>query len=520
MVRMEKRIFWTVSSLLMVMSMLLAGCSPLQKGWSQFSSGKYEAAIAEWKLEEKEDLSVPIAQANAALAMVDSYEQAIAAKEAGNNQAMVEHSLAVVGYQYKWEDKGWISKSSSLKKMFEDSGMMIEEGNMVILTQLKKKAETAKKDKQHLKMLRYTTAMSSQEVERSKPYFDRNPELRKLADESFVLTEEAYYLVMSDYGNEDYWVNVIKEYDSYVKFTKEHSLQVSNRNRKLKAQADVELEKRKKLLAEFDKNLECAKQQFLEEAYDEAMVCIKKADSYVEKYKRVRFNVDDLDYVRDSTEQAIEIQKQIEAEKARMAEAERQRIEEENKKAAAEELRQERERQQTERAKIRLARAAERQKMIKEAEERRKEAERQRKIEERNRRWRAFLAKGAPLKPLVTTVLRPSEGIGTMDKGTKQKWQGGSQLPRPKDKTIKSEDVYALEVEVPKTHKLTYLRNYYKQATTERNMLKAPKTQGGKRSYYTEDFKGGRYYIEVENQKSDEKKYEIKARIYKIPVTF
>jgi hypothetical protein len=517
---MEKRIFWTISSFLMVMSMLLAGCSPLQKGWSQFGSGKYEAAIAEWQQEEKEDLSVPIAQANAALAMVDSYEQAIAAKEAGNDQAMVEHSLAVVSYQNKWEDKTWIDKSSSLRKQVDESGMMIEEGNIRILTQLMAKAQTVKKKRQHLKMLRYTTAMAEQENEASKPYFDRNPELRKLGDEALALNEEAYYLVMRDYAKEDYWVNVIKEYKAYVKFTKQHNLQVSNRNRKMKAQADVELKKRKKLLAEFDKNLECAKQNFMEEAYKDAMVCINKADAYVKKYKRVRFNTDDLDYVRDSTEQAIEIQRQIEAEKARMAEEERKRIEEENRRIAAEELRKERERQQTERAKIRLARAAERQRLMKLAEERRKEAERQRKIEERNRRWRAFLAKGAPLKPLVTTVLRPSEGIGTLAKGKKQKWQGGSQLPRPKDKTIKSEDVYALEVEVPKSHKLTYLRNYYKKTTRERNMLKSPKTQGGKRSYYTENFKGGRYYIEVQNQKSTDKKYEIKARIYKIPVTF
>ncbi len=520
MVRKEKRIFWFVSSLLFIMSMFFSGCSPLQKGWSKFGGGDYEGAIAEWKLEPEADLSLQISQANAAMAMEDSYNQAIAAKEAGNNQAMVEHSLAVVDYQFKWDDASWINKSSPLKKQFAESGTMIEEGNLVILTQLMKKAKDAKRKKQHLKMLRYTTAMVEQENKRSKPYFDRNPELRKLADEAFVINEEAYFLVTTDYANDDYWVNVIKEYNAYLKFTKAHNLPVSDRLKKMKARADVEMKKRRKLLAEFDKNLECAKGHFLEEAYKDAMVCIRKADAYVKRYKRVRFNVDDLDYVRESTEQAIEIQRQIEAEKARIAEEERKRIEEENKRIAAEELRKERERQQTEKARIRLARASERQRLIKLAEERRKEAERKRKIEERNRRWRAFLAKGAPLKPLVTTVLRPSEGIGTLAKGKKQKWQGGSQLPKPKDKTIKSEDVYALEVEVPKSHKLTYLRNYYKKTAREKNMLKAPRTQGGKRSYYTEDFKGGRYYIEVENQRSNEKKYEIKARIYKIPVTF
>lgn len=516
----EKRFFWILSSMLLVVSMYFTGCSHLDKGWSQFGKGEYQKAKVEWELEKKADLSEPIAKAVAALAIVDSYNQAIAAKAAGDNQAMVDHSRAIVA-QDRWENKDWLKKSPILQKHIDEAQVMIDEGYMAILTQLKNNALAAQKEKNYQKMLRYAVAMAEKETADTKIWFDKSPALRQLVNDGHTLVEAAYFGIINGYANEQNWVEAKKEFEAYAAYTKQYGLSVSKRNNDLNALADVELEKRKKVLAAFDQNLECAKKQFLEEQYNKAMECIKEADALVESNKMVRFNVDDLDYVRQSTEQAIEIQRQIEAEKARMAEEERKRIEEANKRAEEEAARLEAERQQQENAKIRLARAAERQRLIQLAEERKKEAERQRIIEERNRRWRAFLAKGAPLKPLVTTVLQPSEGIGDLPKGQRQQWQGGSQLPKPKDKTIESKDVYALEVEVPRTHALTYLRNYFKEEEErEKNMLKAPKTQGGFRSYYTEDFKGGRYYVEVENEKSDDPKYDIKARIYKIPVTF
>lgn len=513
----DKGYVWIISGLMLVMSMAFSGCSHLDKGWSQFEKGQYAQAKAEWQQEEKEDLSEPIAKADAAMAIVGLHNEALAAKEAGNNQVMVDKSIEIVAYD-KWENKDWLQRSPILLDYITQADARVVEGLTNILTRLKQQAEAAQAEKNYEGMLRYAMAMPEKETEQTRPWFDKTPALQQLVKDGHSLVEEAYYGIMSSYAKQQYYVDVQKEFKAYKAYTERYDQPVSQRLVDLNAQAIAELEKRKKVLAEYNAAVECAKQQFIDEAYDKADACIQKADGYIKRNKNVRFNTDELDYVREANAQAIEIQKQIEEEKARIAEEERKRIEEEQKRIAAEELRKERERQRTERASIRLARASERQRLIKLAEERRKEAERQRKIEERNRRWRAFLKKGAPLKPLVTTVLKPSEGVGILDKGEKQKWQGGSQLPKPKDKSIRSEDVYALEVEVPKTHALTYLRNYYKENT--KNLLSPPRTQGGKRSYYTEDFKGGRYYMEVENERGKKEKYEVKARIYKIPVTF
>lgn len=520
MVRKDRRFFWIISGMLLVMSTMFSGCAThLEKGWVQFSEGQYAAAKTEWQMEEKEDLSEPIAKADAALAVVDLHAQAVAAKEAKQFQLMVDKSIEVVNLD-KWENKDWLQQSPALQQKITDADSMAVEGLTTILTQLKQNAEAAKGEGNYQKMLRYSTAIPEVEKENSKPWFDKTPALQQLVKDGHGLIEEAYYGIMNGYAKQQYFANVQKEYKEYVAYTKLWDQPVSSRIAGLNKMAANELEKRKKVLAEFNGNVDCAKAKFVEEDYNAAQSCIDKAYALVKRNKKLKFNTDELDYVAESNKQAIEIQKQIEAEKARMAEEERKRIEEENKRIAAEELRKEKERQRMESASIRLARATDRQRLIRLAEKRRKEAERKRQIEERNRRWRAFLAKGAPLKPLVTTVLRGSEGIGTLPKGEKQKWQGGSQLPKPKDKSIQSQDVYALEVEVPKTHALTYLRNYFKKSSQEKNMLRPPNTQGGKRSYYTENFKGGRYYTEVKNERSTENKYEIKARIYKIPVTF
>lgn len=576
----SKRFGLLIYSTILMMVLMASGCSHLDKGWGLFSKGQYQEAKAEWELEEKEDLSEQISKAVAAIQMVDLNEKALAAKEAKDFKKMTEYSIAIVEKD-KWENKDWLQKSPILQQYIDDANLMIEEGysatmgefkgkivaaqykndysaiiqNAIemaavknddsekwfdkfpalqalhneasefvesgfngLLTNLKNQAIKAKKEKNYQKMLRYAMGIVETKTEQNKAWFDKYPSIQEHIDEGHKLVEEAYFLVMTDLKAEKYWVDIKKEFGGYEEYSKSFRQSVSGRNQALYDLAVRQLEKQARLLGEFDEQLECAKQQFLEENYKQAMTCIRAAEAYVRKHPDIKFNTEDLDYVKQSTEQAIQIQEEIEAEKRRMAERERKRIEEENRKKAEEEARLEAERQRQEQEKIKLARAAERQRLIKLAEERRKEEERKRKIEERNRRWRAFLKQGAPLKPLVTTVFRPSAGIGSLPMNKRQKWQGGSQLPKPKDKSIASEDVYALEIEVPKTHRLTYLRNYYK--SRNKNMLGAPRTQGGKRSYYTENFKGGRYYMEVKNEKAKEKKYEVKARIYKIPVTF
>ncbi len=443
-------------SFLLVVAVIFTGCaSHLEKGWEHYQKGMYKQAQGEWLLEKEEDLSEQIGKAEAAVAIVELNGKSEQAKTAGDYQKLLRYSMGIVEKD-KWDNKDWLEKS---------------------------------------------------------------PILKEYIDNAHIMVEEAYYGILLQHKEQKYWVDLKKEYEEYEEYCSTYSKEPSERNTALYQVALDEIKKRASTIAAFDEQLECGKEKFLNEEYDEAMICLNKASGYVDKYPNIKFNTDELEYVMQSTEQAMRIKKAMEEEKQRMAEEERIRIEEANRLAAEAERKLEEERRRQEEEKIKLARAAERERLIKQEEERRKEAERQRKIDERNRRWRAFLKKGAPLKPLVTTVLKPSYGTGKLKMGEKEKWQGGSKLPKPKDKTIASEDVYALEVEVPKTHKLTYLRNYYKKNKREKNMLAAPKTQGGKRSYYTENFKGGRYYVEIKNEKSKQQKYEIKSRIYKIPVT-
>jgi hypothetical protein len=102
-----------------------------------------------------------------------------------------------------------------------------------------------------------------------------------------------------------------------------------------------------------------------------------------------------------------------------------------------------------------------------------------------------------------------------MKKAT-QKWQAGAKLPSIKKKNLKSEDVFALEVVIPRNYELTYLRNYHDESGS---LLKIPTTSGGNRHYYTEGYKGGRFYMEIKNNRAQDKdKYEIEGTIYKIPV--
>jgi len=572
-----------VWSTLCIFAMVISGCvSHLDKGWEHFGKGEYQIAKGEWEQEEKEDLSEPIEKAVAAMAIVDLQGKALQAKEEKAYEKVIEHSEAIVSWD-RWENKDWLQKSPVLQQYMTDAYAMIEESFLAIMTEFKNKALQAKTEKDFMGMVQnaedlvavktdenakwfekyasmqalndegyamideaYTTMLTQLlkkidqanaeknyqkslrmamgaidlKTDESARWFVRFPKLQEQINQAYKAVEQVYFNIMTDLKNEKYWTDLKKEFKDYEEYCASHKQSVSIRNRKLNDLAIDELKKREKLLAEYDAQVECAKAKFLDEDYDATMACIRTAYGYVQEYQDVKFNTDDLDYIKQAAEQAIAIQKAIEEEKQKMAEAERKKIEEANRIAAEAERKLEEEKQRQEQLEMDRAREAERKKLERLAEARRKEAERKRVIEERNRKWRAFLKQGAPLNPLVTTVLQPSVGIGTLEEGKLQKWQGGSQLPKPKDKSIAAEDVYALEVEVPKTHQLTYLRNYYQEDSRQKNVLKAPKTQGNKRSYYTENFKGGRYYTEVKNEKSNDNKYEIKARIYKIPVTY
>lgn len=261
----------------------------------------------------------------------------------------------------------------------------------------------------------------------------------------------------------------------------------------------------KKLQTEFNSKLKCGKDYLLNEKYQDSLGCLTAAREIAKKNPKVKFNMEDVEYFTKATNQAIKIQEEIEAERQKKI-AEAKRIEEEKRRKAEEAIRIA-EKKWIKAEAIRLKKL--------EAERRRK-AEIKRKKELAAKRWRQFLAKGRLLRPLVATVGIPSRGKGTMKKYKAQRWQGGAQLPRARDRSLAPEDVYALGIIIPKGYKLNYLKNYYRG---QQNLLQMPQTQGGLRHYYTEGYKGGRFYTELSRTKKGSKKYTVKAILYKIPVT-
>lgn len=371
----------------------------------------------------------------------------------------------------------------------------------IALVDLNRKITAAKADQDHLSVIKIAGAAVALDKWENKDWLQKSPILRTYLDNAYQSIEEAYYTILKNNNDQKRWQDTKAVYPDYQAFCSTYAKDINPRISALYDTAVLELKKeadekarqaaekarQDKIKASFNQQVVLGKQEFLDENFDQTMNYVRRAETIVKENPDVRLDTENLEYLKLATLQGIKIKQAMEAERQRLAEKERQA---------------ELERQRIEAEKIKLAKAAEKARLIK---------------EEKNRRWRAFLKKGAPLKPLITTVYQPSTGTGKLNRKKRQKWQGGSQLPRPKDKSIAAEDVYALEVEVPKTHKLTYLRNYYKKRTKSR--LSAPVTQRDKRSYYTENFKGGRYYLEVRNEKSRRPEYEIKTRIYKIPVT-
>jgi hypothetical protein len=459
-------------SILVIAAAFTTSCaSHLDKGWKLFEKGQYLPAQGEWAQEKKPVLTELVEKAGSAVAMEKYHQKIKQAESAGENREMLKSSLLLLA-EDKWPDnRDWLKRSPPLQTYIDDAHKSVEAAVTQILTESQQQKNW------------------DQLITDFKQYTDYCLKYGKQPTASLVaLSQEA-----------------------------EAGKKEMERQRQLKLARERE---RRNRIALFNKNLKCGKTQFLNEDYDAAMTCLNSAAALAQKYPGVDFERDDLKYVTESTQQAIEIQKAMELERQRVAEAKRKKIEQELRLEAERQRKIEEERRKVEEERIRQAKAAERKRLQEIERKRQIEAEKQRKIDEKNRRWRAFLKKGAPLTPLVTTVMKPSRASGTLKKKKKQKWQGGSQLPKPKDKSIASEDVYALGVEVPRKYSLTYLRNYFHRKKNAPDRLKAPITQKGKRSYYTEDFKGGRYYLEIKNDRAGSKeKYHIRTHIYKIPVT-
>ena len=473
--RRRKSNFLLISILVIAAAFTTSCASHLDKGWKLFEKGQYLPAQGEWAQEKKPVLTELVEKAGSAVAMEKYHQKIKQAESAGDSREMLKNSLLLLA-EDKWPDNtDWLKRSPILQTYIDDAHKSVEAAVARILTESQQQKNW------------------EQIVTDYQPYDDYCLKYgKKPAADLVALFQEAQAAIAA------------------------HKKEME-RHRQLKLAREKEKQNR---MALFDKYLKCGKAEFLNEDYDAAMTCLNSAAALGEKYPDMDFNRDELKYVTESTQQAIEIQKAMEAERQRVAEAKRKKIEEELRQEAERQRKIEEERRKVEEERIRQARAAERKRLQEIERQRQIEAEKQRKIDEKNRRWRAFLEKGAPMTPLVTTVLKPSQASGTLKKKKKQKWQGGSQLPAPKDKSIASEDVYALGVEIPRKYSLTYLRNYFHKKKNAPDRLKAPITQKGKRSYYTEDFKGGRYYLEIKNDRAgDKEKYHIRTHIYKIPVT-
>ncbi|MCP3925095.1 MAG: hypothetical protein GY714_21160 [Desulfobacterales bacterium] len=284
-----------------------------------------------------------------------------------------------------------------------------------------------------------------------------------------------------------------------------YARKVYNRIDNLKRKRELQAKKARKLQKQFNAKLKCGKDNLLNEKYAESKACLKAASDISTKNPDFKFNTEDVEYFTKATNQAIKIQEEIEAERQKKL-AEEQRIEAERRRKAEEAIRVA-EKKWIKAEAIRLKKLE---------AKRRKEAEIKRKKDLAAKRWKKFLAKGRLLRPLVATVGIPSKGKGFMKKYKAQRWQGGAQLPRARDRSLAPEDIYALGIIIPSGYKLNYLKNYYRG---KQNLLQMPQTQGGSRHYYTEGYKGGRFYTELSRTKKGSKKYGIKAILYKIPVT-
>lgn len=256
-------------------------------------------------------------------------------------------------------------------------------------------------------------------------------------------------------------------------------------------------EERKAQQAKYDQNIACGKEAYQADDYEKAEKCFDAATAATNAYKGITLKTEDLSTMMAAVTQAMDIQRQMEAERKAAEEAKRL-YEEEQARILAAQLKEAEDKKQAEE----IARIK--------AEEARQKAE-----AEKKRRWMEFLAKGRPLKPLVAIVGFPSSGSGTFAKlGEKAKFQGGAQFPILKKQNLKAEDIYALEIVINKDDKATYLRNY---STEKGDLLTMPQAVSGEKHYYTEGYKGGRFYTEVENEREGNE-YKIKAVIYKIPV--
>jgi len=302
------------------------------------------------------------------------------------------------------------------------------------------------------------------------------------------------YITLADKWPKDKWI----DRSPTLKGIMDHSIEVVAQTRTAQQTA-------------YDNAISCGKTQFKADEYHKAKACFNKAKKIQKSYKKLRIKTTDIEFMTVAVNLAIEIERQMEAER-RAAEAAQRRFEAEQAAIMARQLR---EAEAKRLAAVARHKAEEAKRQAEELARLKIEQEKARVEAEKKRRWMAFLRKGRPLKPLVTTVGIPSIRKGKFSRiGQKIKFQAGAQFPILRKKGLKAEDLFALEISINRDDKATYLRNYSK---SRGNLLQMPQTVSGRKHYYTEGYKGGRYYTEVENVRPSNN-YEVKAVIYKIPV--
>ena len=256
----------------------------------------------------------------------------------------------------------------------------------------------------------------------------------------------------------------------------------------MKASWKVRVSVQKKQQALYSKQINCGKDHFNKGEYKPAKKCFASADQYNNTYKYLPLKTEDVSALVDASTMALEIQAEIERE---MAAAKR--------KAAAEAERM----------------AAEHAVLMKAAAD--KKAEEERIAAEKKRLWELFLKKGKPFKPLVAVVGIPIKGTGYITKkGGRMDFQGAARLPTMKKKRLRAQDIYSLEIVVPKDYTAVRLANHPSRGN---NLLKAGMRIGDKRHYLTDDYAGKRFYLKVMNKKGKNPRFAVEATIYKTPVT-
>ncbi len=485
----------------MFFMLMFSGCAThIEKGWGHFSKDKFTEARAEWAQSKTPALTQ---KADAGRLMVARHNEAEAFAASGKMVNSTQARIDLLALD-KWPKEKWIDKSPKLKAIVLTAKTQVESERVRVQAAYDKEQECGDTQYQAEKVVEARQCYRAA-VQVTKIYNGIGLKTAPQVQLNLIQIENEINRIQTAYNEKRKCGDTHYQAEEFAEAEQCYgaAVQISRANKRFGLKTTPQVQ--------YNLAISCGKTRFERDEYEDAKVCFKLASKIGEKNTK-RIKAEDTESMLAAVGQAVEIARQMEEERVR-ALARQRREEEQQRQMIAEQMRfAEMQRKLFEKQqKIEEARAK-----AAEIARLKAEKERQRKEALRKKRWQDFLAKGKPLKPLVAVVGIPSKGKGRLSKkNAKQKFQGSAQFPLLKKKKLRVQDLYALEIVVPGSYKLTYLRNYHKK---KGSMLKIPQNLGGKKHYYTEGYKGGRFYTEVQNVKGKQSKYKVKAVIYKIPV--